>query len=131
VLREAVDAAVQAVLASAVPASGRVWKSVQGEPLGQGGGIAGAGDEHHLLIDDVLGIQAVVLNNAVIGRNCLVGAGAVVTEGNEFPDGSPIVGAPAKAVKRLAPEMIERMKKGAATYVERSAFYKSKLVALD
>ena len=79
----------------------------------------------------LIGIQAVVLNNAVIGKNCLVGAGAVVTEGKEFPDGSLIVGAPAKAVKQLAPEMIERMKKGAATYVERSAFYKSKLVALD
>ena len=28
----------------------------------------------------LIGIQAVVLNNAVIGRNCLVGAGALVTE---------------------------------------------------
>ena len=52
----------------------------------------------------LIGIQAVVLNNAKIGRNCLVGAGALVTEGKEFPDGSLIMGAPAKVVGQLTPE---------------------------
>ena len=33
---------------------------------------------------------------AQIGKNCLVGAGALVTEGKEFPDGSMILGTPAK-----------------------------------
>ena len=50
--------------------------------------------------DSLIGIQAVVLNDAKIGRNCLVGAGALVTEGKEFPDGSLIVGAPAKVAVR-------------------------------
>jgi carbonic anhydrase/acetyltransferase-like protein (isoleucine patch superfamily) len=49
----------------------------------------------------LIGIQAVVLNNAKIGRNCIVGAGAVVTEGKEFPDNSLIVGAPARVVRQL------------------------------
>src|SRR5690349_4627701 len=35
----------------------------------------------------LIGIQAVILNNARIGRNCIVGAGSLVTEGKEFPDG--------------------------------------------
>src|SRR6185369_13008077 len=35
----------------------------------------------------LVGIQSVVLNRARIGRNCIVGAGSVVTEGKEFPDG--------------------------------------------
>ena len=34
-----------------------------------------------------------------IGKNCLVGAGALVTEGKEFPDGSMILGTPAKTNK--------------------------------
>ena len=34
----------------------------------------------------LIGIGAVVLNEAVIGKNCLVGAGALVTEGKVFPD---------------------------------------------
>ena len=49
----------------------------------------------------LIGIQAVVLNNAQIGRNCIVGAGSVVTEGKEFPDNSLIIGAPAKVVRTL------------------------------
>ena len=56
----------------------------------------------------LIGIQAVVLNNAKIGRNCLVGAGALVTEGKEFPDGSLIMGAPAKVVGQLTPERFDR-----------------------
>ena len=51
--------------------------------------------------NSLIGIQAVVLNNAKIGRNCIVGAGSVVTEGKEFPDNSLIIGAPAKVVRTL------------------------------
>jgi carbonic anhydrase/acetyltransferase-like protein (isoleucine patch superfamily) len=43
-------------------------------------------------------------------RNCLVGAGALVTEGKEFPDGSMIIGAPAKVVRELTPEQIEGLR---------------------
>ena len=52
----------------------------------------------------LIGIQAVVLNRARIGRNCIVGAGSVVTEGKEFPDNSLIVGSPARVVRTLDPE---------------------------
>ncbi|MDP1646584.1 MAG: gamma carbonic anhydrase family protein [Rubrivivax sp.] len=65
----------------------------------------------------LIGIQAVVLNGAKIGRNCLVAAGAVVTEGKEFADGSLIIGAPAKAVRQVTPEQIERLRLGALHYV--------------
>ena len=44
---------------------------------------------------------AILLNGAKIGKNCLVGAGALVTEGKEFPDNSLIVGAPARAIRTL------------------------------
>jgi carbonic anhydrase/acetyltransferase-like protein (isoleucine patch superfamily) len=42
-----------------------------------------------------------VLNGARIGANCLVGAGAIVTEGKSFAEGSLIVGAPARVVRTL------------------------------
>ena len=51
--------------------------------------------------------QAQVRENARIGANCLVGANALVTEGKEFPDGSLIVGAPAKVVRELNSEALE------------------------
>jgi carbonic anhydrase/acetyltransferase-like protein (isoleucine patch superfamily) len=72
----------------------------------------------------LIGIQAIVLNGARIGRNCLVGAGSVVTEGKEFPDGSLIMGAPAKVVRPLSPEQLERMRMSAAHYVAQAQRYR-------
>jgi len=75
----------------------------------------------------LIGIQAVVLNRAVIGRDCLVGAGAIVTEGKEFPDRSLILGAPAKVVRQLTDEDIARMRAGAESYVKRQQLFKKEL----
>lgn len=75
----------------------------------------------------LIGIQAVILNNAKIGRNCLVGAGALITEGKEFPDNSLIIGSPAKAVRTLTAEDIARMHANTANYVERGQRFKSSL----
>ena len=55
----------------------------------------------------LIGIGAVVLNGVVIGKNCLVGAGSLLTEGKEFPAGSLIVGSPARVVRQLTSEQIE------------------------
>jgi carbonic anhydrase/acetyltransferase-like protein (isoleucine patch superfamily) len=68
-----------------------------------------------------------VLNNAKIGKNCLVGAGALVTEGKEFPDGSLIMGSPARVVRQLSPEQFERVKLGAVHYLENAARYRKGL----
>jgi carbonic anhydrase/acetyltransferase-like protein (isoleucine patch superfamily) len=62
---------------------------------------------------------AVVLNGAKIGRNCLVGAGALVTEGKEFGDNSLIVGSPARAVRSLDDDAREAIARGADIYVRR------------
>ena len=64
----------------------------------------------------LIGIQAVVLNNAKIGKNCLVGAGSVVTEGKEFPDGSLIVGSPARVVRTMSEEQITKLHGAAKHY---------------
>jgi carbonic anhydrase/acetyltransferase-like protein (isoleucine patch superfamily) len=77
--------------------------------------------------NSLIGIQAVILNGAKIGKNCLVGAGSLVTEGKEFPDGSMILGSPAKAVKQLSPEQIEGLKMSARNYIENSRRYKAGL----
>jgi carbonic anhydrase/acetyltransferase-like protein (isoleucine patch superfamily) len=75
----------------------------------------------------LIGIQAVVLTGAIIGRDCLVGAGAVVTERKVFPDRSLILGAPARVVRELADHEILNMHKGSHSYVERGADYRSRL----
>ncbi len=75
----------------------------------------------------LIGIQAVVLNRAVIGKNCLVGAGAIVTEGKTFPDRSLILGAPAKVVRELSDEDIARIRSTAEGYVQRQRLFKQSL----
>jgi carbonic anhydrase/acetyltransferase-like protein (isoleucine patch superfamily) len=69
----------------------------------------------------LIGIGAVVLNGAKIGRNCLVGAGSLVTEGKEFPDGSMIMGSPAKVVRELTPEQIAAWPRAPKHYVHNAA----------
>ncbi|WP_458405903.1 gamma carbonic anhydrase family protein [Methanobrevibacter sp.] len=81
---------------------------------------------HGCKLDDnvLIGMNATVLNGAHIGKNSIVGAGAVVSEGKEFPDGSLILGIPAKAVKQVSEEQIEMIKNNAKNYVRLSKQYK-------
>jgi carbonic anhydrase/acetyltransferase-like protein (isoleucine patch superfamily) len=71
----------------------------------------------------LIGIKAVVLNGAKIGKNSVVGAGSLVTEGKEFPDGSMIMGSPARVVRELTPEQIAGFGHAAAHYVENAKRY--------
>jgi carbonic anhydrase/acetyltransferase-like protein (isoleucine patch superfamily) len=75
----------------------------------------------------LIGIQAVVLNRARIGRHCIVGAGSVVTEGKEFPDGSLILGAPARVVRKLGDEDFAMLKRIAEYYVENAQRFRTGL----
>ena len=81
---------------------------------------------HGCRLDDnvLIGMNATVLNGAHISKNSIVGAGAVVSEGKEFPEGSLILGVPAKAVKQLTPEQVQLIQNNADNYVKLSKQYK-------
>jgi carbonic anhydrase/acetyltransferase-like protein (isoleucine patch superfamily) len=100
---------------------GSVLHSDPGKPLTIGDNVT-VGHQvmlHGCTVGDntLVGIQAVILNNAKIGRNCIVGAGSVVTEGKEFPDNSLIIGAPAKVVRTLDEAAAKRLAETAEHYV--------------
>ena len=78
----------------------------------------------------LIGIGAIVLNGAVIGENCLVGAGSLVTEGKVFPDGSMILGSPAKVVRELSKEQIDGLLGTSKHYVENAQRFKAGLKKL-
>jgi len=89
---------------------------------------------HHVMLHgcsigdgSLIGIQAIVLNGAKIGKHCLVGAGALVTEDKEFPDGSMIIGSPAKVVRQLTPEQMAGLDRSAEHYVENARRFRSGL----
>jgi len=78
----------------------------------------------------LIGMGSVILNGAKIGARCLVAAGSLVTEGKEFPDGSVIMGRPARAVRSLTEEDIERLRRGAEVYRQKARLYKQELQAM-
>lgn len=64
----------------------------------------------------LVGMSATVLNGAGIGDESLVGAGALVTEGKRFEPRSLLMGAPARAVRRLDDAGVERLRRSAEAY---------------
>ena len=77
--------------------------------------------------NSLIGINTVVLNGAKIGRNCLIGANALVTENQEIPDGSLVIGSPAKPIKQLTTAQIQKLKESAEHYVTRFKRFKRDL----
>jgi carbonic anhydrase/acetyltransferase-like protein (isoleucine patch superfamily) len=71
----------------------------------------------------VIGMRAVVLQEAVVGRECLVAAGAVVLEGHGIPDRSLVVGVPAAVRKKLDGSSAEWVDRSWRHYVDLSRRY--------
>ena len=88
--------------------------------VGHGAVVHGCKLEDNVLV----GMNATVLTGARIGMNSIIGAGAVVSEGKEFPEGSLILGVPAKAIKQVSEEQINLIQNNADNYVKLSKQYK-------
>ncbi|HMB01294.1 MAG TPA: gamma carbonic anhydrase family protein [Spirochaetota bacterium] len=75
---------------------------------------------HGCTVEDgcMIGMGATVLNNAVIGRESIVGAGALITEGKQFPPRSLILGSPARAVKTVSDQAVDRVRKNSELYIQ-------------
>ncbi|TYP56101.1 gamma carbonic anhydrase family protein [Thermosediminibacter litoriperuensis] len=71
----------------------------------------------------LIGMGAIVLDGAVVGEGALVGAGSLVPEGREIPPYSLAVGIPAKVVRELTAEQIDKIKKNTEGYVELAKAY--------
>lgn len=75
----------------------------------------------------LIGIQAVILNGATIGKECLIAAGTLVTEGKQIPDRSLVMGSPGKIVRQLTDKDILEMRRNAATYVHKAEVFNQSL----
>jgi carbonic anhydrase/acetyltransferase-like protein (isoleucine patch superfamily) len=67
--------------------------------------------------DTLIGMGAILLNRARIGRNCIVGAHALIPEDKDYPDHSLIVGVPGKIVRTLDAADVAAIRRSAANYV--------------
>ena len=79
----------------------------------------------------LIGIGATVLNRTVVGENCLIGAHSLVPEGKTIPEGSLVMGAPAKVVKQLTEEQKAGLTASAAHYVENAARFDAECRPVD
>lgn len=84
---------------------------------------------HGCTIEDgsLVGMGATILNGARIGPRVLVGAGSLVTEGKVFPEGTLVVGRPAKVVRDLTPAEIAGLAASAERYRENARRFRAGL----
>jgi carbonic anhydrase/acetyltransferase-like protein (isoleucine patch superfamily) len=74
----------------------------------------------------LVGMGAVVLSGAVVGEECLVAAGSLVPPGREFPRRSLIVGSPARRLRELTDDDVERLiRPGVEHYLRYAQVYGS------
>jgi len=72
--------------------------------------------------ETLIGMSAVVLDGAKIGNQCLIGAGSLVTKGKQIPDGSLVMGSPAKVVRPLSTDERASLRTSADRYAANAAY---------
>lgn len=72
----------------------------------------------------LIGMGAIVLNGAEVGEYALVGAGSIVTENKKIPSYTLSLGTPAKVVRELTEEDLQRMKRTMESYVAKGIEYR-------
>lgn len=77
--------------------------------------------------ESLIGNGAIVLDRASIGRHCIVAAGSLVPPDREIPEGSVVMGAPAKLVRSVTAADLQMIAHGAAHYQERMRAYRAGL----
>ena len=80
--------------------------------------------------NSLVGIGAIILNGAKIGKGCLIGANSFIPEKREIPDNSIVLGAPGKVIGDVQDKHKAMMKRAQNSYVKRSYLYKSELVEI-
>ena len=98
--------------------------------LGKGVTVGHKAMLHGCTVGDysLVGINAVVLNGAKIGSHCIIGANALVTENMEVPDGSLVMGTPAKIKRQLSFEQQNGLELQAQHYVRNGRRFREGLI---
>ncbi len=66
----------------------------------------------------IIGMGAIILSGAEIPSDCVVGAGALVVGSRSYAEGSLIIGSPARAIRKLTAEEVEKIILNAESYIK-------------
>jgi carbonic anhydrase/acetyltransferase-like protein (isoleucine patch superfamily) len=73
--------------------------------------------------DTLVGMGALLLSGCEIGEECLIAAGTLITEGRRIPPRSVVMGVPGKVVREITPEELRRTHAINAHYAELAQRY--------
>ena len=76
--------------------------------------------------NSLIGMGAVLLDNVKVGDNCFVAAGSLLTPGTVIPDGSMVMGSPAKVRRELTDEEIAGIAHNSDEYIALNNIYRGK-----
>ncbi|EAS47096.1 anhydrase, family 3 protein [marine gamma proteobacterium HTCC2207] len=79
----------------------------------------------------LIGINAVILDGAKVGNDCIIGANTLVKAGSVIPDGSLVVGSPGKVVRQLDDQARAMLLASAASYVHEGKVMLNELVEVQ
>lgn len=94
--------------------------------VGSGCTIGHSAIVHGCTVGDntLIGMGAIVFNGAKIGSNCIVAAGSLVTGKMDAPDGSMIMGSPAKVVRPLTEAETQEILHACNSYLHAAKVYR-------
>lgn len=83
---------------------------------------------HGCTVEDnvLIGMGAIIMDDAVIGNNSVIAAGAIILPGTRVEPGSMYAGNPAKRMKDISDEMKEVIQRTARNYPMYSEWFKEK-----
>ena len=94
--------------------------------IGRGVSVGHLVNLHGCTVHDncIIGMDATLLDGCVIGKNCIIGANALVTQNQQIPEGSLVLGSPARVVRQLTDEQIAGIRENAKHYIEAGKKYR-------
>jgi carbonic anhydrase/acetyltransferase-like protein (isoleucine patch superfamily) len=75
----------------------------------------------------LIGINSVILNGAKVGKYCVIGANSLITENMQIPDGSLVMGSPAKIIKPIPEQQQKMLEQSAQHYVDNAKRFLTQL----
>jgi len=87
---------------------------------------------HGCRVEDecLIGMGSVLLNNVVVGRGSVIGAGALLPEGMQVPPESVVLGVPGRVVRRVDADLARRIEHTWKHYIEQAQRHRAGLVPL-